>query len=167
MANGPSDADLKAKILKILDEHRVMTVATVRPDGWPQATLVGYVYDDLALYFVVSVASQKLENIRRDPRVSIAIGHESSGPPRGLSMAARVHEVNDLEEIRALNLLIANRYPEVALFSPSTVSTAVLRAMPTLVSIVDQTGDAGAPDLVSVHQETSVRRVAQTDQPDF
>jgi general stress protein 26 len=112
----PSDADLKAKILRILDEHQVMTVATVRPDGWPQATLVGYAHDQLALYFVVSIGSQKLQNIRQDPRVSIAIGRQSSGRPQGLSMAARVQEVNDPEEIQRLNLLIANRYPEVPLF---------------------------------------------------
>ncbi|HKP80094.1 MAG TPA: pyridoxamine 5'-phosphate oxidase family protein, partial [Phenylobacterium sp.] len=45
---------LKPLILKVLDEHRTMAVATVRPDGWPQATIVGYVHDDLTLYFVVS-----------------------------------------------------------------------------------------------------------------
>src|ERR1700722_15178073 len=31
--------DPKTKILELLSEHRVMSVATVRPDGWPQATL--------------------------------------------------------------------------------------------------------------------------------
>ena len=29
------DEVLKAKILEILNEHRLMTVATNRPDGWP------------------------------------------------------------------------------------------------------------------------------------
>ena len=26
----------------ILNSNRIMTIATVRPDGWPQATIVGY-----------------------------------------------------------------------------------------------------------------------------
>ena len=26
----------------VVDEHRIMTIATLRPDGWPQATTVGY-----------------------------------------------------------------------------------------------------------------------------
>jgi hypothetical protein len=35
--------DLKHKetILRLLAEHRITTIATVRP-GWPQATTVGY-----------------------------------------------------------------------------------------------------------------------------
>jgi hypothetical protein len=34
---------LKSKILELLDQHRIRTLATNRPDGWPQATTVGYV----------------------------------------------------------------------------------------------------------------------------
>jgi len=29
------DDAIKSKILKLLDKHRVMRLATVRPDGWP------------------------------------------------------------------------------------------------------------------------------------
>lgn len=43
---------LKQKILTLLDQHRIMTVATLRPDGWPQATTVGYVNEGLTLYFL-------------------------------------------------------------------------------------------------------------------
>ena len=46
--------ELKTKVLELLDGHRLMTVATLRDDGWPQATLVGYVHDDLTLYFAVA-----------------------------------------------------------------------------------------------------------------
>ena len=38
-------ARLKRLILRLLNDHRVMTIATNRPDGWPQATMVGYVND--------------------------------------------------------------------------------------------------------------------------
>jgi nitroimidazol reductase NimA-like FMN-containing flavoprotein (pyridoxamine 5'-phosphate oxidase superfamily) len=44
--------DIKAKILSLLDQHRIMTLATLRPDGWPQATTVGYVNEGLTLYFL-------------------------------------------------------------------------------------------------------------------
>ncbi len=37
------DEEIRGKIQTLLDQHRIMTVATVRPDGWPQATTVGYV----------------------------------------------------------------------------------------------------------------------------
>ena|SRR5215831_13622933 len=45
---------LRSKILEVLDQHRIMTVATNRPDGWPQATTVGYVHDGLTIYFLCS-----------------------------------------------------------------------------------------------------------------
>jgi hypothetical protein len=30
--------ELRQEILALLDQRRIMTIATVRPDGWPQAT---------------------------------------------------------------------------------------------------------------------------------
>ena len=50
---------IRTKILTLLDQHRIMTVATLRPDGWPQATTIGYVNDGLTLYFLCGLDSQK------------------------------------------------------------------------------------------------------------
>jgi nitroimidazol reductase NimA-like FMN-containing flavoprotein (pyridoxamine 5'-phosphate oxidase superfamily) len=44
------DEEIRKKILKLLDQHRIMTLATLRPDGWPQATTVGYANEGLTLY---------------------------------------------------------------------------------------------------------------------
>ena len=39
---------MRQKILGLLDEHRIMTIATVRSDGWPQATYgKGFGHTDL------------------------------------------------------------------------------------------------------------------------
>ena len=43
------DDTIRQKILDLLDQHRIMTIATLRPDGWPQATTVGYVNEGLTL----------------------------------------------------------------------------------------------------------------------
>lgn len=90
-----------------------MAIATIRPDGWPQTTMVGFVHDDLTLYFAVSRQSQKLANLERDPRASIAIGHPHPGDTaiRGLSMAVRATKVEEPYEIERLNGLIHDRYP--------------------------------------------------------
>jgi hypothetical protein len=32
------DDTLKFKILKLLNQHRIVTLTTNKPDGWPQAT---------------------------------------------------------------------------------------------------------------------------------
>ena len=89
------DEKLRRKILDILAEHRIMTVATLRPDGWPQATTVGYASEGLALYFLCGLDSQKAANIARDPRVSITIDHDTPQVMEinGLSMAGRAKQV--------------------------------------------------------------------------
>ena len=42
---------LRGEILSILNAADEMTVATIRPDGYPQATTVNYVSDGFAIYF--------------------------------------------------------------------------------------------------------------------
>jgi nitroimidazol reductase NimA-like FMN-containing flavoprotein (pyridoxamine 5'-phosphate oxidase superfamily) len=71
------DDTVKRRILSLLDEHRIMTLATLRPDGWPQATTVGYVNEGLTLYFLCGFDSQKAANIARDNRVSLTIDHDT------------------------------------------------------------------------------------------
>jgi len=149
----------KAKILELLSENRTMCVATVRPDGWPQATMVGYVHDDLTLYCAVARLSQKLANIEWEPRISIALGHENPARLRGLSVAARAAEVIDPAEIDHLNALLRDRYPGQTRFSPRELSTAVIRATPEIISVIDLPKGPGEPDLIRLDDETSFDRI--------
>jgi nitroimidazol reductase NimA-like FMN-containing flavoprotein (pyridoxamine 5'-phosphate oxidase superfamily) len=72
------DEGTRKTILTLLDQHRIMTIATlVRPDGWPQATTVGYVNEGLTLYFLCGLDSQKAANLARDDRVSLTIDHDT------------------------------------------------------------------------------------------
>ena len=152
----------KAKILELLGENRVMSLATLRSDGWPQTTMVGYVHDDLTLYFAVGRSSQKLANIQKDPRVSIALGHDLPDRLRGLSMAAHAVEVMSIAEIDHLNTLLLDRYPEQSLFSPREVSSTVLRVTPIVISVIDLAKGPGKPELVHMKPETTVHRIRST-----
>jgi len=154
-------AKLKDLVLRILDENRTLSIATLRADGWPQATVVGFVRDGLTLYLAVSGDSQKLENIRRDPRASIALGHPAPGKAvRGLSMAVRAAEVEDWHEIDRLNGLIRDRYPEAVVFSPRDSRAAVIRAEPWLISIVDEAEGLHQPVLTEVSAHADLRPVS-------
>lgn len=157
-----SDA-LKREVLTLLGENRTLCVATIRPDGWPQATMVGYIHDDLTLYFAVARSSQKFANILRDPRVSIAIGHDTPKRIRGLSLAARVTEVIDHAEIARINGLLHERYPAQTIFAPREASAAVLKATPLVVSIVNLARGPGKPQLVALESETRLRPVEQVE----
>jgi general stress protein 26 len=150
--------DLKALILEVLEANRTMAVATIRPDGWPHATIVGYVNDDLVLYFAIARNSQKLANLAHDPRISIAIGGHGQDPhdTRGLSMAATASEVTDVREVARLNALIAARYPEQAIFSPRGAAIAMMRATPEIVSLVHPAAGLAQPALLKVEREMRV-----------
>src|SRR5690242_21654747 len=95
------DEVIRTKILDLLEQHRLMTVATNRPDGWPQATTVGYVNDGMTIYFLCGPESQKAQNLARDNRVSLTIDHDVSDPMAitGLSMAAEAFPVTDPAEL--------------------------------------------------------------------
>jgi nitroimidazol reductase NimA-like FMN-containing flavoprotein (pyridoxamine 5'-phosphate oxidase superfamily) len=91
---------MEQKAIEILDQNRLMALATNRADGWPQNTMVGYANDGLLLYFVVSRESQKFANIQKDDRVSIVVGRDFHDPAtiKALSMAARASEVTDAKQ---------------------------------------------------------------------
>jgi nitroimidazol reductase NimA-like FMN-containing flavoprotein (pyridoxamine 5'-phosphate oxidase superfamily) len=147
------DGTLRKKILKILDEHRIMTVATNRPDGWPQATTVGYVNDGLTLYFLCSPQSQKADNLARDSRISLTIDHDSSDPMAilGLSMAAQAQAVTDPAEIAKALLMLPRKYPDYSAFPmPKSQETIVFRVLPKVISVLDYRKRSGHAELVIV-----------------
>lgn len=142
---------LLERITEILRGHRLMTVATLRADGWPQATVVNFAADGLRLYFVVSTASQKLANLRRDPRASIAIGGGAMGPPLGLSMAVRVREVDAQQTVDVVrDKLWTERSGEGFSPHPSTPGSILLAAEPVIVSLIDYDGPKAWPRLFRV-----------------
>jgi len=145
--------EFKQQIVDLLNDHRIMTIATNRADGWPQATIVGYVNDGLVIYFVIGRDSQKFANIARDPRVSVAIGNDYPQflQIEGLSMAGRVAEVQDRDEIEHVADIMYQRYPEYkAVPRPDPAVVPVMRLTPEIVSILDYSQGFGHTDLVLV-----------------
>jgi len=148
------DEALRNAILELLDEHRIMSIATLRADGWPQATTVGYAHEGLTLYFLCGRDSQKAANLAHDDRVSLTIDHDTPQVMEiaGLSMGARAHAVTDrLEAQKAMDLLFA-RYPEQKSFplpTPSVDDVCIVRVTPAVISILDYSKGFGHTDLVT------------------
>jgi len=148
------DEEIRNRILTLLDQHRIMTVATLRPDGWPQATTVGYANDDLTIYFLCGKDSQKAENLALDDRVSLTIDHDTAQVMEiaGLSMAALAKAVtNRAEAERALQLLM-RRYPEqesLPLPMPTPEDVRIFRVTPKVISVLDYSKGFGHTDLVT------------------
>jgi nitroimidazol reductase NimA-like FMN-containing flavoprotein (pyridoxamine 5'-phosphate oxidase superfamily) len=145
---------IRRKILTLLDQHRVMTIATLRPDGWPQATTVGYVNEGLTLYFLCGPDSQKAANLARDDRVSLTIDHDTAQVMEitGLSMAAYAQPVLDRAEAEKVLHMLPQKYPEqVGLPGPMPTADQVriFRVIPTVISVLDYSKGFGHTDLVT------------------
>ncbi|HQT26214.1 MAG TPA: pyridoxamine 5'-phosphate oxidase family protein [Burkholderiales bacterium] len=148
------DDEIKRKILAILDQHRIMTVATLRPDGWPQATTVGYVNEGLTLYFLCGLDSQKARNLARDDRVSLTIDHDTADlmSITGLSMAANAHAVTDSAEAEKVLKMLPSKYPEapsILMKMPSPDEVRLFRVKPKVISVLDYSKGFGHTDLVT------------------
>src|SRR5512132_966058 len=106
----------EGKAIRILDGQRLMAVSTVRPDGWPQTTIVGYANIGLVIYFLIFRASQKFENISKDNRVSIAVAPEprNLGELQAVYAGATASEVVDPAERDQAWRLLVERHPNLA-----------------------------------------------------
>jgi len=148
------DDTIRAKILELLDQHRIMTIATLRPDGWPQATTVGYVNEGLTLYFLCGLDSQKAANLARDDRVSLTIDHDTPDlmAITGLSMAARAQKVVDQDEANKALRMLPLKYPEnisVPVAMPTPEDVHIFRVTPTVISVLDYSKGFGHTELVT------------------
>ena len=148
------DEAIKVKILALLDQHRIMTVATLRPDGWPQATTVGYVSDGLTLYFLCGLNSQKSDNLLADGRLSLTIDHDTPDimAIAGLSMAAQADVVTDPDEADKVLRLLPSKYPGTVLPEslplPTRDQVRIFRVTPKVISVLDYSKGFGHTDLV-------------------
>jgi nitroimidazol reductase NimA-like FMN-containing flavoprotein (pyridoxamine 5'-phosphate oxidase superfamily) len=153
------DDDIRRKILAILDQHRIMTVATLRPDGWPQATTVGYVNDGLTLYFLCGLDSQKAKNLLQDDRLSLTIDHDTPElmAITGLSMAARAQAVTDRAEAEKVLRVLPLKYPEakpLPMKMPGPDDVRLFRVIPSVISVLDYSRGFGHTDLVECEDAT-------------
>jgi len=146
--------EIRRKIIEILDRHRNMTVATNRPDGWPQATTVGYANEGLTLYFLCGIGSQKAANLAHDDRVSLAIDDDTPQVMQitGVSIAAHAQPVTDHAEAEKAIAMLMARYPAqegVTFPVPKPEEVALFKVTPAVISLLDYTKGFAHTDLVT------------------
>lgn len=144
---------MKQKAIDILQDNRLMAIATTRHDGWPQNTMVSYASEDILIYFIVSRQSQKFANISQDDRVSLVIGRDFHDPStiKALSIAARASEVRDPKQRERAVKLLLERHPGLRkLERPEAGHSAVMRANPEIITILDYSKGFGHADLLTV-----------------
>lgn len=92
---------------EFLCEDRVAVVSTINKDGSPQVTTIWYLLqEDGTLIMSTPGRTQKVQNLRRDPRIAICVGDES----RSVSLYGTVTISEDQNVIRQALEQLAIRY---------------------------------------------------------
>jgi general stress protein 26 len=147
------DNALKSKFLEVLQSHNTMALATIRPDGYPQATTVYYIHDEFTLYFAIDVASQKAGNIKLNNKVSVAIASEDQDfyKLRGFSMSGTATRIIDERRAEELSLRLFRAFPQSKRFVPEdSKQLAVFEITPVAISLVDYTTGFGKTHLIEL-----------------
>ena len=93
----------EAQIQGFLATRDVVVLATVQADGAPLAMPMWFLHGSAALTMITVADTQKVRNLRRDPRVCVvaeAVG--ASGDVRGVTVQGSAEFLSDGSERRAL-----------------------------------------------------------------
>jgi nitroimidazol reductase NimA-like FMN-containing flavoprotein (pyridoxamine 5'-phosphate oxidase superfamily) len=143
----------KTEIEAILREGQDLTLATVRPDGAPQATTVSYAAEGLTIYFGCDAGSPKAHNLEHDPRVSLTVNlpYRDWSEIRGVSLFGRAQRLTDADELARAGVIFMQKFPEIAQYvTPGAEGPALYRITPEVVSILDYRKGFGHTELVEV-----------------
>lgn len=141
-------------ILNIIDHGKDLTLATIRPDGYPQATTVSYANDGMTIYVGIGKESQKANNIRHCNKVSLTINsaYVDWNHIKGLSIGAIAELMNDPEQIKHAGACMIKRFPQIADWTQSAqvANVALVKITPQVISVLDYEKGFGHTELVTL-----------------
>ena len=144
----------KEGILQILDSAKDMTVATVREDGYPQATTVSFVHDGLKIYFGCGENSQKAVNIRRSNKISVTVDlpYQKWEEIRSLSLGGRAQFVTDPAKTKHVFDIMVSKFPQITDYvkEDDTESMTVVRIDAEVFSLLDYRKGFGHTEEITV-----------------
>jgi len=154
--------------IRILNCHRVMSISTVRPDGWPQTTVVGYANKGFDIFFMIFRESQKFANIQHDNRISMAVATEPTELNQLTAVYAGAHaqEITSQHERDDAWRLLMMRNSNLAGFNiPDARDAAFMRARCKYVSVLDYTQGLGHREQMVVDDQGAPAAIDLTDDP--
>lgn len=145
--------------ITILNANRIMAISTVRPDGWPQTTVVGYTNRGFEIFFLIFRSSQKYANIKHDGRISIAVAPEPAELEqlKAVYAGAVAQEITDPRERNEAWRLLMERHSNLAGFKiPHAKEAVFLRAQCRYVSVLDFSQGLGHRHQLTIDDRGSV-----------
>ncbi len=99
------------EIRALLEEQRILQVATIDHDGWPHLIAMWYVLINDQVAFWTYAKSQKVVNLRRDDRLTCLVETgERYDELRGVQIKGRAIISDDRETVQQIGEVIVERY---------------------------------------------------------
>lgn len=100
------------ELARFFDEERVLTCATIGPNGRPHLMPLWYVRDGRTLLAWTYGASQKVKNVERDPRATVQVeaGRDRYGELRGAMLECDVAIERDPARVVETGMRLMQRY---------------------------------------------------------
>jgi general stress protein 26 len=140
--------------LEIMDSAKNITLATIRADGYPQATVVNFVHEGLVLYVGVGKESQKVANILHCDKVSLTVNADFTDweHVHGLSMGGKAEVVTDMAESKRIEASMDVKFPEMHEWAHSDTRHTIvfLKIVPLVLSLLNYEKGVGHTDLEKV-----------------
>lgn len=154
----------RAELVRFLREVPLLAVASISPDGAPQAALLGVaVGDDLEIVFDTLDTTRKFRNLRRDPRIALVFG-KAGGYAMGKHdertlQYEGVAEIPAGQELKRAQALYFGTFPE-GRGRLAWPHITYVRARPDWIRYSDY--NRNPPDIVELGGESLRRWVAES-----
>ena len=130
-----------AEILGFLAEARVLQVATIGRDGTPHLAPMWFVVEDGKIVFRSFSKSQKIVNLRRDPRLTVLVeSGDAYEELRGVMIKGDARLITDPDQVLATYGRLAAKYamvgPEPVDLDPAALEAAFGRFAPKNTAVV-------------------------------
>jgi PPOX class probable F420-dependent enzyme len=103
-----------AEIRDFLNEQRTLQVASINKDGTPHLVAMWYGFIDGNIVFWTYGKSQKVANLRRDPRISCLVeSGQKYEDLKGVSITGRAEISDDREYVQLVGAAVLPRYNQV------------------------------------------------------
>ena len=99
------------EVRAFLQSSRTMTMATMSPSGHPHLVAMWFAYLDGEVWFETKTKSQKVQNLKRDPRISCMVeAGDTYDQLRGVLLQGTAEIVEDQDVLRRVGIDVFERY---------------------------------------------------------
>lgn len=89
-----SNQDLKEQVVNIISNHRTGVLSSVE-NNKPHSRYMTFYHDDLTLYTPTQMDTEKIEEIQKNPAVSVLLGYEVKGQSDAYVEVSGTSTIND------------------------------------------------------------------------